>query len=337
VVHDFEPTAILTWDWKFDDNKKLVTSAGVKYSRYSTSALGWNGDAYDPRPDYYKNLPSSIFDVYDLENRNNPDFLQSNPYFLSQYNDLYNFWTSSEANRQINWDRMYYVNSVQNQNGDETLYYQERRHNNQLVLALNSTFNHNTDINNKYSLGISLNHTKGMHYKTMDDLLGGEFYYDYDKFSANEYGKGSVMNPTEAANDLRNPYKRIYKGDEAACVAPGDGYPLCLRHSLKAVRKQLGEAVAPALPSVSPEAMHPQQFSSLCILRHEYRHTANRLLELRKRLMHPRCIQPLFLPRLKRLLPQRIQRLVSHVRLIAIVNCYLFHSMINCCKVTKTF
>ena len=214
VVHDFEPTAILTWDWKFDDNKKLVTSAGVKYSRYSTSALGWNGDAYDPRPDYYKNLPSSIFDVYDLENRNNPDFLQSNPYFLSQYNDLYNFWTSSEANRQIYWDRMYYVNSVQNQNGDETLYYQERRHNNQLVLALNSTFNHNIDINNKYSLGISLNHTKGMHYKTMDDLLGGEFYYDYDKFSANEYGKGSVMNPTEAANDLRNPYKRIYKGDK---------------------------------------------------------------------------------------------------------------------------
>ena len=97
------------------------------------------------------------------------------------------------------------------------------------------------------------------------------------------------------------------------------------------------EAVAPALPSVSPEAMHPQQFPSLSILRHEYRHTANRLLELRKRLMHPRCIQPLFLPRLKRLLPQRIQRLVSHVRLVAILNCYLFHSMINCCKVTKTF
>ena len=39
------------------------------------------------------------------------------------------------------------------------------------------------------------------------------------------------------------------------------------------------ETVAPALPSVSPEAMHPQQFSSLCILRHEYRHTANRLTQ----------------------------------------------------------
>ncbi len=213
VVHDFEPTVIATWDWKVDENKKLITSAGMKSSRYSSTALGWNGDAYDPRPDYYKNLPSSIFDVYNLE-KNNPEYLSENPYFVSQWQDLYDFWTASKANRQINWDRMYYVNSVQNMNGGETLYYQERRHNNQLVFMLNSTWNHNIDINNKYSLGLQLNHTKGMHYKTMADLLGGELYYDYDKFSANEYGRGTVESPTLAANDLRNPYKRIYKGDK---------------------------------------------------------------------------------------------------------------------------
>lgn len=213
VVHDFEPTTIATWDWKVDDNMKLVTSAGMKYSRYSSTALGWNGDAYDPRPDYYKNLPSSIFDVYNLE-KNNPEYLAENPYFVSQWQDLYDYWTASKANRQINWDRMYYVNAIQNQNGGEALYYQERRHNNQLVFMLNSTWNHNIDLNNKYSLGIQLNHTKGMHYKTMADLLGGDTYYDYDKFSANEYGRGTIDNPTEAANDLRNPYKRIYKGDK---------------------------------------------------------------------------------------------------------------------------
>lgn len=213
VVNDFEPTFIATWDWKVDDNKKLVTSAGMKYSAYSTTALGWNGNAYDPRPDYYKNLPSSILDVYDL-NKNNPTYLSENPYFLSQYNDLYNYWTSSKANRQLNWDRMYYVNSVQNTNGDEALYYQERRHNNQLVFAINSTWNHTIDENYKYSLGIQLNHTKGMHYKTMEDLLGGDLYVDYDKFSANDYGKGTATNPTEACNDLRNPYAVIKEGDK---------------------------------------------------------------------------------------------------------------------------
>ena len=214
VVHDFEPTTLLTWDWKMDETKKLVTAAGLKSSHYSSSALGWNGDAYDPRPDYYKNLPSSLFDVYDLENRNNPEFLQANPTFLQQYNDLYNYWTASEANRQVDWDRMYYVNSIQNANRDEALYYQERRHNNQLVFALSSTLSHNLDLRTKYALGVNLNHTKGMHFKTMDDLLGGAFYYDYDKFSANEYGHGTVTAPTEAANDLRNPYRRIYEGDK---------------------------------------------------------------------------------------------------------------------------
>lgn len=213
VVHDFEPTTIATWDWKVDENKKLITSAGLKYSRYSSTALGWNGDAYDPRPDYYKNLPSSIFDVYDMD-KNNPQYLAENPYFLSQWQDLYDFWTAGKPNRQINWDRMYYVNAIQNQNGGEALYYQERRHNNQLALVINSTWNHNIDLNNKYSLGLQLNHTKGMHYKTMADLLGGETYYDYDKFSANEYGRGTIDNPTEAANDLRNPYRRIGKGDK---------------------------------------------------------------------------------------------------------------------------
>lgn len=214
VVRDFEPTAIASWEYKIDETMKLNTAAGAKYSRYSTTALGWNGDAYDPRPDYYKNLPSSIFDVYDLKNRNNPEFLEDNPYFLSQYNDLYDYWKESKANRQINWDRMYYVNQTQNEAGGEALYYQERRHNNQFVFALNSTLNKTIDQNNKYSLGVQFNHTTGMHYKTMQDLLGGEMYFDYDKFAANEYGRGTFDTPSEACNDMRNPYKRIYEGDK---------------------------------------------------------------------------------------------------------------------------
>ena len=139
IVQSFDPTAILTWDWKNDDgSKKLTTSAGFHYALYSSSALGWSGDAYDPRPDYYKNLPSSIFNVYDPE-KNNPDYLEDNYFFLNQWLDLYDYWKADKANRQVNWDRMYYVNQ---QNGGESLYYQERRHNDQMSTALSSTFNH---------------------------------------------------------------------------------------------------------------------------------------------------------------------------------------------------
>lgn len=207
IVQSFDPTAILTWDWKNDDgSKKLTTSAGFHYALYSSSALGWSGDAYDPRPDYYKNLPSSIFNVYDPE-KNNPDYLEDNYFFLNQWLDLYDYWKADKANRQVNWDRMYYVNQ---QNGGESLYYQERRHNDQMSTALSSTFNHSFSPTGKYAVGLQLSTSKGMHYKTMADLLGGQYFTDIDKFAANDHGMGS----DEAQNDLRNPNRKIQVGDK---------------------------------------------------------------------------------------------------------------------------
>lgn len=204
VVNDFEPTAILTWDWKIKDELKLTTAAGFKYSMYSSTALGWSGDAYDPRPDYYKNMPSSIFDVWNPD-KNNPEYLKEHPYLLDQYNDLKDYWMSSKANRQLNWDRMYFVNRQSEKDRGETLYYQERRHNDQMVFALNTALNHEVNKEQKYTLGFSYNRTKGMHYKTMADLLGGTRYTDVDKFAANDYGPNSQ----EAQNDLRHPNRRI--------------------------------------------------------------------------------------------------------------------------------
>lgn len=207
VVKSFEPTTLLTWDWKMDHVRKLVTTFGVRYSNYGTTALGWNGNAYDPRPDYYKNLPSSAFNVYGSENTT--EWLTANPFALEQWQSLYDYWTADKANRQINWDRLYFVNRQAAALGQETLYYQERRHNDQLVFALSPTFSHVLNQQSKYTVGLVLNHTKGMHYKTMEDLLGGNVYTDVDKFAANDYGLGSL----EAQNDLNRPNRQIREGD----------------------------------------------------------------------------------------------------------------------------
>ncbi|MBP3228834.1 MAG: TonB-dependent receptor [Bacteroidaceae bacterium] len=208
VVKSFEPTTLLTWDWKIDHKRKLVTTFGFRYSNYGTTALSWNGDAYDPRPDYYKNLPSSVFNVYD-NTQNNPTWLANNPFALDQWQSLYDYWTASKANRQINWDRLYYVNRQAAALGQETLYFQERRHNDQLVFALSPTFSHLLNPQNKYTVGLVLNHTKGMHYKTMEDLLGGNVFTDVDKFAANDYG----LDSQEAQNDLNKPNRQIREGD----------------------------------------------------------------------------------------------------------------------------
>lgn len=209
VVNDYEPTAILTWDYKIKDNMKLTTSAGFKYSMYSSTALGWSGDAYDPRPDYYKNLPSSVFNVWDPAVNNGQSFID-NPQYLEQYNTLKDYWLASKANRQVNWDRMYFVNRQNEAAGGETLYYQERRHNDQMVFAFNTAFAHDVNEEQKYTVGLSINSTKGMHYKTMADLLGGTRYTDVDKFAASDYGPNSI----EAQNDLRNPNRRIGLDDK---------------------------------------------------------------------------------------------------------------------------
>ena len=209
VVHDFQPTAILTWDFTPQRGQRLSTSFAYKYSMYSSSALSWGGNAYDPRPDYYKNLPSSIFNIYNPD-KNCHDFLDANPYLLDQFYRLTDFWQASEANRQLNWDRMYYVNR-QNalQHNGEALYYVERRHNDQQVFVLSSTWNHSVNLHHKYAAGAEFNHTKGMHYKTMDDLLGGNPIVDIDKYAAKDYGRYSL----EAQNDLNNPNRVISEGD----------------------------------------------------------------------------------------------------------------------------
>lgn len=209
VVRDFEPTGILTWDWDINPDMQLTTNAGFKYAMYSSTALGWSGDAYDPRPDYYKNFPSSVFNVYDPE-VNNPENFEKEPWLLEQYNKLYDHWTSSKANRQINWDRMYYVNRENEAAGGEALYYQERRHNDQMMGQLSSVLNVNLDRYQKLNLGFMLNSTKGMHYKTMADLLGGTKFTDVNKFAVNDYG----INSDEAQNDLNNPNRQIGVDDK---------------------------------------------------------------------------------------------------------------------------
>ena len=213
VVNAFSPTTLLTWDWENDKHtSRLTTSLGHTYNMYSSTAIGWNGNAADPRPDYYKNLPSSVGNVWKdsrAASATSEHNVEDEAFLYDQWQLLHNRWTSSKAARQMNWDEMYFVNQQQNALGGDALYYQERRHNDQNVLALSSTFNHTLDSRQKVALGVQLNSTQGMHYKTMADLLGGTRYIDIDKFAVNDYGAQSP----EAQNDLRQPNRQIKKGD----------------------------------------------------------------------------------------------------------------------------
>ena len=202
VVNSFEPTLIATWDYKIDKKNQLTTTAGAKYSIYATTALGWSGNASDPRPDYYKKLPSSVFNVYDKNYTPSEDE-------LNLFHQTTERWKTMKSVRQLDWDMMYLANRQANALGKEALYYQEERHNDQLAFNLSSVLNHTIDNNSKIIAGVYINATKGMHFKKMRDLLGGNTFTDIDKFSVRDYGYNSPI----VQNDLTNPNRKINEGD----------------------------------------------------------------------------------------------------------------------------
>ena len=202
VVNSFEPTALLTWDFDIDDRTSLSTSLSGKYSMYANSALGWSGNAADPRPDYYKKLPSGQVDVWTEDEYTDEE--------IATWNDAYRYWTSSKAHRQIDWDAMYFANAQQKALGGEALYYVEKRHNDQMAFNLASTLKRDMKEYGRITAGLALNTTKGMHYKTMKDLLGADRFTDIDKFSVRDYGYNSSM----IQNDLDHPNRVIGEGDK---------------------------------------------------------------------------------------------------------------------------
>lgn len=206
VVNEYSPNFMATWDYSKDEKTRLTTNLGFTYTMYGTTALGYN-NAYNPMPTYYKNMPSSVFNVYN-DAYNNGEWLAQNPGILDQYNALRDHWRS-KANRQVQWDRIYAMNRAANLEGKDALVYLERRHNDQMVWRLNSVFDKMLGGGHHYTLGLNLNHTKGMHYKTMADLLGSDHFTDLDSYSISDYGMGSQ----EVQNDLDNPNRSIRVDD----------------------------------------------------------------------------------------------------------------------------
>ena len=198
IQETFDPTTIINWLWKPNSGTSLNTAAAVRWINYNKSDVNWSGNAANPKPDYYRNLPS---------------YFKENQEAFDLYTDL---WQNSEEMRQINWEEMYqanYLNNESNKNPNNaqlgSSYILENRHSNQFNLMFNSMLNHR--INNFMSLqaGVGVNYTKASYYKTVRDLLGGEYWLDVDKFAERDFPD----NPQMLQNDLNNPNRKVVAGD----------------------------------------------------------------------------------------------------------------------------
>ena len=206
VVNNFEPTALLTWDYQINDKLKLTTSLLGKYVKYSSTRLQYN-DSQNPAPDYWKNFPSSQYDVWDIENTQNWD------YSTDAWQSSYDYWTRSEANRQINFDRLYAANETNNQQGKDAAYFITAKHNDHLNFRLASTLDYNITQNLKWRTGLQLGTNKGMHYQTIDDMLGAKYMQNVNNYAIGTYLPGSDQTYYNLYDKLYNGKRMIGEGD----------------------------------------------------------------------------------------------------------------------------
>ncbi|MBQ7204796.1 MAG: carboxypeptidase-like regulatory domain-containing protein [Muribaculaceae bacterium] len=196
VVESFDPTAILNWLWKPSDHVSLNTGLAYHKSFYSKAALNWH-KAADPRPDYYRYLPS----YYDVN--------------TEAFDLYYDRWHSESDYTQIRWDNLYQTNYLNNLEAEETgvekgsTYILEKRHSNQSSFTLSSVLNMRLSNQLTMQTGANANYTLSSYYKTIKDLLGGLYWLDIDNFSERDFPE----NPAMAQNDMENPNRKVGKGD----------------------------------------------------------------------------------------------------------------------------
>ena len=183
VSNYHQPFTQLTWYWTPNRRTEFNTSFFYFGGPGGQTSLEW-GEAPDPRPDYYKNLPS---------------------YYLSHAHSTAELEAQLEAWRnrdpkvtQIDWDGLYNANrnhlfTVQNANGiagnaitgNASKYILTERHYDKMQTGNATYFKHEFKPNLIMTGGFSVSASRTHYYEKVNDLLGGDYYFDINKYAEN--------------------------------------------------------------------------------------------------------------------------------------------------------
>lgn len=195
-----KPLLTLKHTWKAGENTSVKTTAGTWFGRGGYTALNWH-DAPDPRPDYWRNLPS----YYTLE---------------EDQQRIAAGWSDPSVS-QLNWDHFYSTNrknlyttedvdgvAGKTYTGYRSKYIIEDRRNDISQFQVNTTISHKTG-NLNISGGLSADIYQGHNFNVIEDLLGGEYWLDIDQFAERDFPD----DPDAIQNDLNNPNRIVKEGD----------------------------------------------------------------------------------------------------------------------------
>lgn len=196
----FQPVALLNYNYKPNNSTKLTIGFAYQSGHSGNSALDWY-NAQDPRPDYYKNLPSYYL--------NNPAY--SDPVTAEIVKQE---WLQHPEKAQINWERMYATNAlnletVNGITGNRALYVIGEDRND--IQKFNFSTNIQKIIKEHINIAVGLNiaHQEMESYRKLLDLLGGDYFVNLNQFAEMAF----VGNDDLRQNDLNNPNQIIKVGD----------------------------------------------------------------------------------------------------------------------------
>ncbi len=182
-----EPVAMANWFFTPNEKTRITAAASFRFGQNGYSALDWNSAA-DPRPDYYRNLPSYWYAKGDpkhqdmlttawKENREKMMYID----FDKLYNINYNSNPANGDRATLNYEGTGLEESVANQN--RSRYIISERHTDQRDLRLKLQAEHTFDSHHSVVGGIDFRRNRTEYYTSIKDLLGGDYWVNVDNFA----------------------------------------------------------------------------------------------------------------------------------------------------------
>lgn len=212
-----EPVAMANWFFNPNEKTRITAAASFRFGQNGYSALDWNGAA-DPRPDYYRNLPSYWYAKNDpghqallsqawKENREKMMYID----FDKLYNVNYNSNAAGGDRPTLNYEGTGLEESVQGQN--RSRYIISERHTDQRDLRLKFQVEHTFNKRHQVVGGVDLRRNRTEYYTSVKDLLGGDYWVNVDNFAERDVHNSEDRQIT--LNDLRRSDNYIVrKGDK---------------------------------------------------------------------------------------------------------------------------
>lgn len=203
-VTEHLPFAIWEYSDRSSTRREWVSAIALSVHESAYEGLDWYR-APDPRPDYYRNLPSYIAisnpagaASVDLQLRSHPEMLQVD------WQQIYNANTNNiDSTRYL--DGGQYFSKV----GKQALYVEGSEMIKSQHVYLRSHIKQQWGSSGQFVAGACWNEHFSERYKQLTDLLGGEYFIDLNDFARRQYPN----QPELWTNNVPKSNHPLYKGD----------------------------------------------------------------------------------------------------------------------------